>query len=110
MPEVNYRGRMARQSPWINERAQLLVRLLDEQYDMQIDEATARDDISDHVDHVAKAMRIGRQAAKYYVTEDIIEAMAERIARAVNKHRVKSAVEGPPKSTHLRVVRPWETE
>ncbi len=77
---------------------------------MQITEDTARDDISDHVDYVAKMMRIGRQAAKAYVTDDVISAMADRIARAVNKKRTKQALDPDQKPAHLRVVRSWETE
>lgn len=76
----------ARRSPWMNDRAQLLVQLLKERYDMVIDEAMAREDISDQVDHVAEGMRIGRQAAKVYITEEWISRFADRIANEVH-HR-----------------------
>lgn len=89
----------------MNERAQLLVRLLDEQHGMQISEDTAREDISSHVDLIAERMRIGRQAAKYYVTEDFVAGLAEHIARAVNQHRTRETL-SPDRPAHLRVVRP----
>ena len=94
---------MARRSPWMNERAQLLVRLLDERYGLRITEDVARDDISDHVDHVAEMMRVGRQAAKVYVTEDVIGDMADRIARLVEQERAREAL-GPRDRSHLRIV------
>ena len=97
---------MARRSPWINDRAQLLVRLLDEKHGMEIDEDCARDDISDHVDIVASRMRIGRQAAKYYVTDEVIEGLADHIATLVNQKRALTTKADP----HLRVVRPWERQ
>ena len=48
---------------------------------------TARKDISDHLDRVATLMWISRQAAKFYVTDDVIGDMADRIARAVQQHQ-----------------------
>ena len=48
---------------------------------------TARQDISDHLDRVATLMWISRQAAKFYVTDDVIGDMADRIARAVQQHQ-----------------------
>ncbi|MCV7023621.1 hypothetical protein H7I77_09705 [Mycolicibacterium novocastrense] len=77
----------ARRSPWMNDRAELLVRLLQQRYGLVVDEGTARQDISDHVDHVATVMRVGRQAAKFYVTDEVIEAMAQRIAEEVARHQ-----------------------
>ncbi|MDZ4266661.1 MAG: hypothetical protein U1D00_13375 [Mycobacterium sp.] len=46
-------------------------------------EEAVRQDISDHLDFVADMMRIGRQAAKVYVTDDMIGDLAERIAAGV---------------------------
>ncbi|MBY0291077.1 MAG: hypothetical protein K2X52_28640 [Mycobacteriaceae bacterium] len=79
---------MARRSPWINEKTQLLVRLLDERYGLAITEDVAREDISNHVDQVASMMRIGRQAAKYYVTDEVIAGFAAHIATAVGANNV----------------------
>jgi hypothetical protein len=75
-----------RRSPWMNDRAALLVKLLRERHGLETSEDTARHDISEHVDHVAALMRIGRQAANYYVTEDVIAELANRIAGAVHQH------------------------
>ena len=86
----------------MNARAELLVRLLDERYGMTITEDIAREDISSHVDLVAEMMRIGRQAAKYYVTEDVISDMADRIGREVNRQLTKQTL-GPQR--HLGIVR-----
>jgi hypothetical protein len=83
----------------MNQRAQLLVGLLSEKHGLKISEDVAREDISNHVDAVAAAMRVGRQAAKYYVTEDTIAEMANRIATYV--HREKARPGGP---RHLHVV------
>lgn len=72
----------------MNGKAQLLVSLLDSRYGLAITEDTAREDISNHVDHVAAMMRIGRQAAKVYVTDDVIGDMADRIGAAVERHHM----------------------
>lgn len=92
---------MARRSPWINDKAALLVRLLRERYDLTISEDVAREDISNHVDHVAAMMRVGRQAAKPYVTDDTISRMADRIGKEVQRQLTKRAL-GPRR--HLTVV------
>lgn len=91
----------ARRSPWINERAQLLVKLLSERYGLTITEDIAREDISDHVDFVAERMRVGRQAAKFYVTEDSISDMADRIAREVQRQQTQETLQ-PPR--HLKLT------
>jgi hypothetical protein len=81
----------------MNERAGLLVRLLEERFDLQLGEQAARDTISDHVDRVAEAMRIGRQAAKVYVTEDAVSKIADQIG-----HEVRRLLS--EEGRHLRVV------
>lgn len=80
----------ARRSPWLDERAELLIRLLFERHGLQMPDdgiAAVRDDISDHLNEVAALMRIGRQAAKMYVTDDVIGDMADRIAAAVRERQ-----------------------
>ena len=77
---------MVRRSPWLNQRAAQLVRLLDERHGHTITEDTAREDISNQVDLVAERMQIGRQAAKYYVTEDYIAGFADHIAALIYRH------------------------
>lgn len=84
-----------RRSPWLNGRAALLVRLLRERHGLSVTEDTARHDISDHLDHVAEMMRIGRQAAKMYVSDDVISDMADRIAAAVARHPAASSRRTP---------------
>ncbi|ORA23384.1 hypothetical protein [Mycobacterium aquaticum] len=94
----------ARRSPWLDERAALLAKTLSERHGLQMPDdvmAAARDDISDHLDQLAALMRIGRQAAKMYVTDDVIAKMAQRIAIAYRHAAGNSRGLARP---HLRVV------
>jgi hypothetical protein len=83
----------ARRSPWLDERTALLVSLLADRHHLTVTEDAARQDISDDLDHLARLMRIGRQAAKMYVTDEAISDMADRIAAAVAEHRNAAAGE-----------------
>lgn len=69
----------------MNERAQFLVKYLADQHGIGITEAIAREDISTQVDRVAERMRIGRQAAKYYVTEDYLRKFGDFVANAIRE-------------------------
>jgi hypothetical protein len=53
------------------------------QYDFTLAEDVARQLISDHLDGVARRMRIGRQAARYYVTDEVIQKIAEKLVGAL---------------------------
>ncbi len=46
---------------------------------MTLPEDMAREVISDHLDTTARLMRIGRQAAKFYVTDEVVSMMADQI-------------------------------
>ncbi|MEX3645308.1 hypothetical protein [Mycolicibacterium porcinum] len=81
-----------RRSPWLNGRAQLLVTLLRDRHGLELTEDTARQDISERLDHVATLMRIGRQAARRYVTDEVIADHADRIAQAVRDHHPTTGV------------------
>jgi hypothetical protein len=70
----------------MNQRAAQLVRLLDQRHGHTITEDTAREDISHQVDLMAERMRIGRQAAKYYLTEEYIAGFADHIAALIDRH------------------------
>lgn len=83
----------ARRSPWLDERAALLVSLLADRHHLTVTEDAARQDISGDLDHLARLMRIGRQAAKMYVTDEAISDMADRIAAAVAEHQRTAAAE-----------------
>lgn len=77
---------MPHRSPWLDERTTLLIGLLTDRHHLPMTdglEAAVRQDISDHLDFVARMMRIGRQAAKVYVTDDVIGELAGRIAAGV---------------------------
>lgn len=80
MPASISLGRVttARRSPWLNERTALLLERLGE-YEITLPEDIARQLISDHLDNTAQLMRIGRQAAKFYVTDDVIGKIANRL-------------------------------
>ncbi|OIN80846.1 hypothetical protein BMG05_10960 [Mycobacterium malmoense] len=83
---------MVRRSPWLDERTSLLVRILAEKHGMQLVDggfAAMREEVSEHLDFVAERMRIGRQAAKMYVTNDVIDQMAYRLATEVRQRQVK---------------------
>ncbi|WP_079624769.1 hypothetical protein [Mycobacteroides abscessus] len=69
----------------MNERARFLVRYLADEHGIRVGEDIAREDISTQVDGVAKRMRIGRQAAKYYVTEDYLRKFGDHIARVIRE-------------------------
>ena len=47
--------------------------------EMTLPEEAARQVISDHLDGTATLMRIGRQAAKFYVTDDVIRKIADQL-------------------------------
>ncbi|RIT32147.1 hypothetical protein D2E76_24215 [Mycobacteroides abscessus] len=69
----------------MNERAQFLVKYLADQHGIGITEDIAREDISTQVDRVAERMRIGRQAAKYYITEDYLRKFGDFVANAIRE-------------------------
>ena len=92
---------MVRRSPWLDERARLLARILTEKHGITVDgEAmdALRADISDRLDHVAELMRISRRAAKVYVTDEAIDEQANRIATEVRRQQAR------PWRNHLRPV------
>jgi hypothetical protein len=81
-----------RRSRWLDERAVMLLARLGE-YEMTLPDDVARELISDHLDTTAELMRIGRQAAKFYVTDDVIGTIADQILgidRAANERDVVS--------------------
>lgn len=86
----------------MNERAQFLVKYLAKQHGICVTEGIAREDISTQVDRVAARMRIGRQAAKYYVTEDYLRKLGDHIANAIREAQAADPRRG------LRVAPPVE--
>lgn len=85
-------------------RAELLVQILRERHGLTISEATAREDISNHVDYVAATMAVTRRTAKRYITEDTISDMADRVAHRVRQHVTREALT-PSNDPPLRIVR-----
>nr|WP_079614800.1 hypothetical protein [Mycobacteroides abscessus] len=86
----------------MNERAQFLVKYLADEHGIRVGEDIAREDISTQVDRVGERMRIGRQAAKYYVTEDYLRKLGDHIANAIREAQAADPRRG------LRVVPPVE--
>jgi hypothetical protein len=72
----------ARRSPWIDGRTTLLLGYL-EDYEFTLPEDLARQLISDHLDEVAELMRIGRQAARFYVTDEVVQKIADKLVGAL---------------------------
>lgn len=75
----------------MNGRAELLVRLLDERYGLELCESVAREDISNRIDRVAELMGVSRRAAKFHLTDDVICEMADQIGREVGRRQAKPA-------------------
>ncbi|MEB3021333.1 hypothetical protein [[Mycobacterium] crassicus] len=73
----------ARRSPWLDDRAALLVRLLSEHHQLTITQEVARADISDQLDHIAERMRIQRKSAMRYISDEWVQTFADHIAREV---------------------------
>lgn len=65
-------------SRWLDDRTALFLARLAE-YKMTLPEDFVRELISDHLDTTARLMRIGRQSAKFYVTDDVIAKLADQI-------------------------------
>lgn len=81
---------MPRHFPWLDDRTTLLISILTDHHHLPLTdglEDAVRQDINDHLDFVARMMRIGRQAAKIYVTDDVIAELADRIAAGVAQAR-----------------------
>ena len=72
-------------SPWLIDRADLLLERL-RAFSLELPTEAAQRHISDHLDLVAARMRIGRPAAKMYVTDEVIRKMAARLAGYVEQH------------------------
>ncbi|SKY25489.1 Uncharacterised protein [Mycobacteroides abscessus subsp. bolletii] len=94
-----------RRSPWLDDRATLLVRYLADFHGLAVSEEVAREDVSSHLDLIAERMRIGRQAAKYYVTDDAIRGLADHIAKCVGE-ALQQEVAQEHQRPLLRLVEP----
>ncbi|SHQ38646.1 Uncharacterised protein [Mycobacteroides abscessus subsp. abscessus] len=79
----------------MNERtAQFMARLAAR--GLEIPEDRARERISNQVDFTAERMRIGRQAAKRYVTQDLVEKMADKTAESFRKAQTRNGLHAVP--------------
>lgn len=71
----------ARRSPWIDSKTAQLLSCLGE-YELTLPEDVGRQLISDQLDGIAERMRIGRQAARYYFTDDALQTLADELVGA----------------------------
>ena len=62
----------------MDERVSVLNTKLAE-HQMELPERAARQVISDHLDTTARLMRVGRQAARRYVTDEVVAKLADRL-------------------------------
>jgi hypothetical protein len=73
---------MPRRSPWLDDRAALLVKLLAD-HGLSITEEVARADISEQLDRIAERLRIERQSAKPHMSDEWVQKFADHIAHEV---------------------------
>lgn len=81
------------------------------EHEMTLPEDVVHNLVSDHLDTTARLMRIGRQAAKFYVTDDVITGLADQIlgidqaeSRATGR---RVACRGPPEEEPLNERPLW---
>lgn len=67
-------------SPWLRDRAELLVVQLKARHDLTIDLDTAAHDIAAWRDQIAQRLRIQPRSANPYVTDEAIAEFADHIA------------------------------
>lgn len=94
----------ARRSPWIDERTTRLLSCLTE-YELTLPEDVARQLISDHLDGIAERMRIGRQAARYYFTDEAVQTLADELVGSGSGTDATSVVSLAEKRRNRRVNR-----
>ncbi|WP_254849315.1 hypothetical protein [Mycobacterium sp. GA-1841] len=70
-------------SPWMNDRVSVLRRFLAEQHGLQLPPELARVQVAGHVELLVSVLRLDRQAARRFVTDDVLQEMAIDIATAV---------------------------
>lgn len=61
-------------------------------HQMELPERAAQQVISDHLDITARLMRIGRQAAKSYVTDEVIAKLVDRLLSVDMDHTEANVV------------------
>ncbi|MGV0675624.1 hypothetical protein [Mycolicibacterium fortuitum] len=74
---------MADRSPWMNDRVTVLRRFLAELHDLHLPPELARVQVAGHIELLVSVLRLNRQSARQFVTDDVLREMAVDIATAV---------------------------
>ncbi|MGV0815214.1 hypothetical protein ABQF34_24925 [Mycolicibacterium boenickei] len=70
-------------SPWMNDRVTVLRRFLADVHGLHLPPDLARVQVAGHVELLVSVLRLDRQAARQFVTDDVLREMAIDIATAV---------------------------
>lgn len=74
---------MAGRSPWMNDRVTVLRRFLAESHGLHLPPELARVQVAGHIELLVSVLRLNRQSARQFVTDDVLREMAVDIATAV---------------------------
>ncbi len=74
---------VAGRSPWMNDRVTVLRAFLAEQHGLHLPPELARVQVAGHVELLVSVLRLDRQTARQFVTDDVLREMAIDIATAV---------------------------
>ena len=74
---------MAGRSPWMNDRVTVLRRFLAELHGLHLPPELARVQVAGHIELLVSVLRLNRQSARQFVTDDVLREMAVDIATAV---------------------------
>lgn len=76
-------GAVTGRSPWMNERVTVLRRFLADMHGLHLPPELARVQVAGHIELLVSVLRLNRQAARQFVTDDVLREMAIDIATAV---------------------------
>ncbi|MGV0743139.1 hypothetical protein [Mycolicibacterium sp. XJ870] len=70
-------------SPWMNDRVTALLRLLEDHHGLHVPREMARVQIACHIDLLVSILRLDRQAARRFVSDEVLYEIACDIAATV---------------------------
>ncbi|MCV7065654.1 hypothetical protein H7H51_07845 [Mycolicibacterium farcinogenes] len=70
-------------SPWMNDRVTVLRRFLADMHGLHLPPELARVQVAGHIELLVSVLRLDRQAARQFVTDDVLREIAIDIATAV---------------------------
>ncbi|CDO29110.1 hypothetical protein A5722_14075 [Mycobacterium vulneris] len=74
---------VAGRSPWMNDRVTVLRRYLADLHGLHLPPELARVQVAGHIELLVSVLRLNRQTARQFVTDDVLREMAVDIATAV---------------------------